>query len=59
MHKAIVEALKDDVDEVQRNGALQLQNGWMHIHGKTFDIDTNSKMSEIPLRWEELVTWMI
>jgi len=24
------------VDEVQANGARQLQEGWMHIHGATF-----------------------
>ncbi|KAL1745946.1 hypothetical protein HDZ31DRAFT_35159 [Schizophyllum fasciatum] len=33
MHRAIREGLEQDVDEVQRNGALQLQAGWMHIHG--------------------------
>ncbi|KAI5891214.1 uncharacterized protein SCHCODRAFT_02668600 [Schizophyllum commune H4-8] len=33
LHRAIREGLEQDVDEVQRNGALQLQSGWMHIHG--------------------------
>ncbi|KAL1717600.1 hypothetical protein EV715DRAFT_202881 [Schizophyllum commune] len=32
LHRAIREGLEQDVDEVQRNGALQLQAGWMHIH---------------------------
>lgn len=36
MHRAIQDALRKDMDEIQRNGALQLQNGWMHIHGKDF-----------------------
>ncbi|KAI4526513.1 hypothetical protein K523DRAFT_232833 [Schizophyllum commune Tattone D] len=34
LHRAIREGLEQDVDEVQRNGALQLQAGWMHIHGE-------------------------
>ena len=33
MHKAIREGLEEGVDEVQANGARQLQEGWMHIHG--------------------------
>ncbi|KAJ8521505.1 hypothetical protein ONZ45_g1822 [Pleurotus djamor] len=32
LHKAIQEGLKEDVDDIQRNGALQMQSGWMHIH---------------------------
>lgn len=34
MHRAIQDALRKDLDDIQRNGALQLQNGWMHIHGE-------------------------
>ncbi|KAL1728349.1 hypothetical protein EV714DRAFT_215426 [Schizophyllum commune] len=34
LHRAIREGLEQDVDEVQRNGALQLHAGWMHIHGE-------------------------
>ncbi|GJE86402.1 hypothetical protein PsYK624_024820 [Phanerochaete sordida] len=32
MHEAIRAALRDGVDEVQKNGAVQTQEGWMHIH---------------------------
>ncbi|KAG7451471.1 NADH:flavin oxidoreductase/NADH oxidase [Guyanagaster necrorhizus] len=32
LHQAIQEGLREGVDEVQQNGATQLQNGWMHIH---------------------------
>ncbi|KAH7882954.1 hypothetical protein F5I97DRAFT_2066612 [Phlebopus sp. FC_14] len=33
LHKAIKEALHEGADDVWKNGALQLQRGWMHIHG--------------------------
>ncbi len=33
LHQAIQDGLREGVDEVQQNGATQLQNGWMHIHG--------------------------
>ncbi|KAH9854568.1 hypothetical protein C2E23DRAFT_725907 [Lenzites betulinus] len=33
LHSAIQAALRDGADEVQRNGAIQLGEGWMHIHG--------------------------
>ncbi|KIJ63645.1 hypothetical protein HYDPIDRAFT_91999 [Hydnomerulius pinastri MD-312] len=33
MHEAIQQALREGSDEVWTNGALQLQQGWMHIHG--------------------------
>ncbi|KAM5533009.1 hypothetical protein V8D89_013351 [Ganoderma adspersum] len=32
LHEAIQSALHDGVDEVQKNGAIQTQEGWMHIH---------------------------
>ncbi|KAJ6511284.1 hypothetical protein C8R47DRAFT_964128 [Mycena vitilis] len=32
LHQAIQDGLREKVDEVQINGALQLGNGWMHIH---------------------------
>ncbi|RDB23363.1 hypothetical protein Hypma_009472 [Hypsizygus marmoreus] len=32
LHQAIQDGLRDAVDEIQINGALQLQQGWMHIH---------------------------
>ncbi|KAH8102220.1 hypothetical protein BXZ70DRAFT_60781 [Cristinia sonorae] len=32
LHEALQSALKDNVDEVQRNGAIQTQQGWMHIN---------------------------
>ncbi|KNZ81135.1 hypothetical protein J132_03127, partial [Termitomyces sp. J132] len=33
LHEAIKNGLENQVDEIQTNGALQLQEGWMHIHG--------------------------
>lgn len=33
LHEAIQAGLRDEVDDTQKNGALQLQHGWMHIHG--------------------------
>ncbi|KIM92261.1 hypothetical protein PILCRDRAFT_810317 [Piloderma croceum F 1598] len=32
LHEAIQSGLREDVDDIQRNGALQLQSGWMHIN---------------------------
>ncbi|OJA12255.1 hypothetical protein AZE42_04073 [Rhizopogon vesiculosus] len=32
MHEAIQKGLQDQVDDIWINGALQLQQGWMHIH---------------------------
>ncbi|KAF8065206.1 hypothetical protein FPV67DRAFT_1419045 [Lyophyllum atratum] len=32
LHKAIQDGLEKGVDDIQINGALQLQEGWMHIH---------------------------
>ncbi|PIL29099.1 hypothetical protein GSI_09147 [Ganoderma sinense ZZ0214-1] len=32
LHEAIQSALRDGVDDVQKNGAIQTQEGWMHIH---------------------------
>jgi len=32
LHEAIKQGLEEDVDDIQRNGAMQLQEGWMHIH---------------------------
>jgi hypothetical protein len=34
LHQSIQEGLKEDIDEVQRNGALQVYQGWMHVHGE-------------------------
>lgn len=33
LHEAILSGLRDGVDEIQINGAIQTQQGWMHIHG--------------------------
>ncbi|KAM6501108.1 hypothetical protein JOM56_004122 [Amanita muscaria] len=33
LHRAIREGLKEGVDEIQANSAIQLQHGWLHIHG--------------------------
>ncbi|KAN0107752.1 hypothetical protein V8E52_009841, partial [Russula decolorans] len=32
LHKAISEGLAEAVDDIQVAGALQLGNGWMHVH---------------------------
>ncbi|KAI0037085.1 hypothetical protein K488DRAFT_35732, partial [Vararia minispora EC-137] len=32
LHEAIAEGLAEDVDDIQRNGAIQLGEGWMHIN---------------------------
>ncbi|EGO01073.1 hypothetical protein SERLA73DRAFT_27242, partial [Serpula lacrymans var. lacrymans S7.3] len=32
LHQAIQTGLREGADDIQINGALQLQNGWMHIH---------------------------
>jgi hypothetical protein len=34
LHKAMSEGLAEAVDDIQTAGALQLGDGWMHIHGK-------------------------
>ncbi|EIW53324.1 uncharacterized protein TRAVEDRAFT_82544, partial [Trametes versicolor FP-101664 SS1] len=33
LHGAVQSALRDGADEVQKNGAIQTREGWMHIHG--------------------------
>ncbi|KAG1767802.1 hypothetical protein EDD22DRAFT_949857 [Suillus occidentalis] len=32
MHEAIQTGLREEVDDIWINGALQLQQGWMHVH---------------------------
>ncbi|KAI0826213.1 hypothetical protein BC629DRAFT_1578645 [Irpex lacteus] len=32
LHEAIQSGLRDEVDDIQINGAIQTQQGWMHIH---------------------------
>lgn len=32
LHEAVRKGLQREVDDIQINGALQLQEGWMHIH---------------------------
>ncbi|TFL03882.1 hypothetical protein BDV98DRAFT_544371 [Pterulicium gracile] len=32
MHASIREALEEGADDIHINGAMQLENGWMHIH---------------------------
>ncbi|KAH9934145.1 uncharacterized protein B0H18DRAFT_1114891 [Fomitopsis serialis] len=32
LHEAIQGALQDGADDIQKNGAIQTQVGWMHIH---------------------------
>ncbi|KAJ4486894.1 hypothetical protein C8R41DRAFT_768434 [Lentinula lateritia] len=41
LHEAVKSGLQANVDEIQRNGALQIQQGWMHIHGVYFTNDRN------------------
>jgi hypothetical protein len=36
LHKAIQDGLTEEVDVIHINGALQLQEGWMHIHGNIY-----------------------
>lgn len=43
LHKAIKAGLREDVDAIQRNGALQLQQGWMHING-AFSLVTHTPL---------------
>lgn len=33
LHEAVESGLRDGVDDIQINGAIQTQEGWMHIHG--------------------------
>ncbi|KAJ4489992.1 hypothetical protein J3R30DRAFT_3277224 [Lentinula aciculospora] len=41
LHEAVKTGLQADVDDIQRNGALQIQQGWMHIHGMHVPNDRN------------------
>jgi hypothetical protein len=34
LHEAISEGLAEAVDDIQVSGALQVGDGWMHIHGQ-------------------------
>ena len=34
LHEAVRGALADGVDDIQKNAAIQFQEGWMHIHGQ-------------------------
>ena len=47
LHKAIREGLEEGVDEVQANGARQLQEGWMHIHGASLYKDSLTHLDSI------------
>jgi hypothetical protein len=38
LHKAIQDGLTEEVDDILINGALQLQEGWMHIHGNSSNV---------------------
>jgi len=60
LHEAIKSALVDDLDDIQRNGALQIQQGWMHINGQSpflRSIDshmlTSAQTNAISLHWDE------
>lgn len=45
LHDAIRSALRDGIDEEQKNAAIQTQQGWMHIHG----IRSSSRLRASPL----------
>lgn len=38
LHEAVASGLRDGVDDIQNNGAIQTQHGWMHIHGMCWPI---------------------
>jgi hypothetical protein len=33
LHRVVLAGLREGVDDIQINAAVQLQQGWMHIHG--------------------------
>jgi hypothetical protein len=33
LHQAVRDGLREEVDDIQINGARQIGSGWMHIHG--------------------------
>lgn len=33
LHEAIQQALREGADDIWTNSAIQIQQGWMHIHG--------------------------
>jgi hypothetical protein len=55
MHEAIQRGLQERVDDIWINGALQLQQGWMHIHGMSHaspfvPLESNTTMHRQPQR---------
>lgn len=48
LHEAVTSGLEDGVDDMQKNGAIQLQQGWMHIHGRI--LFSNCRMSDPPMK---------
>lgn len=44
LHNAVKTGLTDGVDDIQKNAAIQFQEGWMHIHGKVWS-GANLKLS--------------
>ena len=58
LHAALQDGLTESVDEIQTNGAIQLQNGWMHVHGMLIPPPILTKFSEMCLLLEELVIQM-
>lgn len=41
LHEAVQSGLRDGVDDIQINGAIQTQQGWMHIHGSPKSPDSS------------------
>ncbi|EGO28093.1 hypothetical protein SERLADRAFT_462590 [Serpula lacrymans var. lacrymans S7.9] len=42
LHRAIQTGLREGADDIQINGALQLQIGWMHIHDPTRHVPSHA-----------------
>lgn len=38
LHEAVQQALSEGADDVWTNSAIQLQQGWMHIHGAVLKV---------------------
>lgn len=55
MHEAVQQALREGADDVWTNSAIQIQQGWMHIHGMIqyhaiigIDLDTHIDYRNVP-----------
>lgn len=55
LHEAVQQALREGADDVWTNSAIQIQQGWMHIHGaskihvvSSIDLDTGVDYRNVP-----------